>query len=548
MTINYHHNRRPKNFLVRKVRESLPEYYTSEFPKLVSFLENYYEFLDDSIGASSFDDNVRQLFAQRDVHAAETQSLNSIISEITGGLPNGDNFTDARFYATRLAELAKNKGTRFAAEEFFRAFFQQEVTISYPKDDIFVIGPGPYPGVAVDSSDASVSLIGVDGGKVLQNYRLYQIYSILIKSGLSVDTWRELYKKFVHPAGWYFQGEVEIVGEGNLALNFTDLPGEQDSVSTPVIGEALLSPVAPFVQMTALFDSGARSYRASLDDLVSKYQDFRVFELNNIYGTVDKVITPNSFTFDNNRRRRVFDIASDEINFSATNGYDRNNPTLRLVGTISEWNNHKGTADSNFGAYSNAPNSGVSMGTMSTTDSTGFISENTTVMVTANLNDSTTGAPGENYYRHYTTKHKVDLTGVEYLNYWVNRAKSGQWGNEPQGNNPGESLRFNFGQKIDDSTGEITSPSRLDSAGPAEIQFGPNTWVNRNIYIKNIADSNVFLEFSQAGNQFGDVKDNWAFTNVYALTAYDSDGPDMSLETETMDNEMFTRYTSDSSF
>ena len=41
----------------------------------------------NSIGASSFDDNVRQLFAQRDVHAAETQSLNSIISEITGGLP-----------------------------------------------------------------------------------------------------------------------------------------------------------------------------------------------------------------------------------------------------------------------------------------------------------------------------------------------------------------------------------------------------------------------------------------------------------------------------
>ena len=42
---------------------------------------------------------------------------------------------------------------------------------------------------------------------------------------------------------------------------------------------------------------------------------------------------------------------------------------------------------------------------------------------------------------------------------------------------------------IDDSTGEITSPSRLDSAGPSEIQFGSNTWVNRNIYIKNIVES-----------------------------------------------------------
>ena len=120
MPINYHHNRRSKNFLVRKVKDALPEFYTSDFPKLVTFLENYYEFLDDSIGASSFDDDIRQLFSQRDVHAASTTSLNSIISEITGGLPNGDNFTDPSFYATRLAELARNKGTRFSIEETFR--------------------------------------------------------------------------------------------------------------------------------------------------------------------------------------------------------------------------------------------------------------------------------------------------------------------------------------------------------------------------------------------------------------------------------------------
>lgn len=306
MTINYHHNRRPKNFLIRKVRDALPEFYTSEFPKLVSFLENYYEFLDDSVGASSFDDDIRQLFAQRDVHEAKTQSLNSIISEITGGLPNGDNFTDARFTATRLAELAKNKGTRFATEEFFRTFFQQEAIISYPKDDIFVIGPGPYPGVDVDSSDASVSLIGAESGKVIQDYQLYQLYSILIKSGLSVTTWRELYKKFMHPAGWYFQGEVELVGQGDFGLGFMDLNADSirpAAFATAIVGEAVSAPIAPFVEMTALYDSGGRSYRASLADTISKYQDLTATDINKFYHSVEQLITPNSFTFDDSAAR-----------------------------------------------------------------------------------------------------------------------------------------------------------------------------------------------------------------------------------------------------
>ena len=46
MSIDYHSQRRLKNFNVRKVREALPEFYTTEFPTLVTFLEKYYDFLD----------------------------------------------------------------------------------------------------------------------------------------------------------------------------------------------------------------------------------------------------------------------------------------------------------------------------------------------------------------------------------------------------------------------------------------------------------------------------------------------------------------------
>ena len=52
--IQYHYNRRPRNFLHRKVREALPEFFTQDYPNLVTFLEKYYDYLD-SDGASSFD-------------------------------------------------------------------------------------------------------------------------------------------------------------------------------------------------------------------------------------------------------------------------------------------------------------------------------------------------------------------------------------------------------------------------------------------------------------------------------------------------------------
>ena len=51
--IQYHYNRRPRNFLHRKVRDALPEYFTQDYPKLITFLEKYYDYLD-SDGASSF--------------------------------------------------------------------------------------------------------------------------------------------------------------------------------------------------------------------------------------------------------------------------------------------------------------------------------------------------------------------------------------------------------------------------------------------------------------------------------------------------------------
>ena len=131
MAIDFASKRRFKNFQVRKVREALPEYFTSEFPKLVSFVEKYYDFLDSADATHSFGDDLKQIFATKDIGEMPSELLNSYVNELAANLETGGNFTDTRFALRRLAQFLRLKGSRFSAEEFFRLFFQQKAEIVY---------------------------------------------------------------------------------------------------------------------------------------------------------------------------------------------------------------------------------------------------------------------------------------------------------------------------------------------------------------------------------------------------------------------------------
>ena len=290
MAIDYQSKRRFKSFQNRKVRESLPEFYTSEFPTLVTFLEKYYDFLDSADGTHAFGDNARQFFATKDIREMPSDLLNNLVSELAGGLNTGENFTDTRYALTRLAELARTKGSRFSLEEFFRLFFQQRAEVEYGKESIFKVGD-------------SASQIGVESIRFIQNNALFQTFGLLVKTGLSVDTWSELYKKFVHPSGFFFAGQVvsdtEAISSPTAPIVLFD-----SSPGPSIISEASAPFSLPFVQLTSLIDSGGGNVRQSnLNELVSDYQNFSLSELDTTYHTVRQIITPNSFTFDDSSIR-----------------------------------------------------------------------------------------------------------------------------------------------------------------------------------------------------------------------------------------------------
>ncbi len=284
--IQYHYNRRPRNFLHRKVREALPEFFTQDYPKLVTFLEKYYDYLD-SDGASSFDYRLRKIYQTRDTQETTSDLLKFLIEEIAGG-NTGGNFIDPNFYAQRIHELHRTKGSRFSIEEFFRAFFQQNVEVEYPKKDIFTLGA---------DSAGPLSKIGAESNKFIRNDALYQVFSILIKSPISQSTWIELYKKFVHPAGFYIAGQVvtDVEAIGTLSAPLAIL----DSAARIIEGVGTEVVIAPFTQLTGLLDSAdGTTVRVGLDQKINVYQSLTVAQLQGFYRNIEQIITPNSFTFD----------------------------------------------------------------------------------------------------------------------------------------------------------------------------------------------------------------------------------------------------------
>ena len=71
------------NFHRSMVKEVLPEYFTDEYPNLITFLEGYYEFLDsgDNFGAL-----IQDLYTIRDVEASSLTHLDNMFKEFAQGM------------------------------------------------------------------------------------------------------------------------------------------------------------------------------------------------------------------------------------------------------------------------------------------------------------------------------------------------------------------------------------------------------------------------------------------------------------------------------
>ena len=193
-----------------------------------------------------------------------------VIKEIGNGLQSASFFHQPRLMAKLLGAFYRSKGTLVSAEGFFKGFFNQEATVEYPKDQIFIVGE---------------SNVGFEGQKFIQDNTIYQIFSILIRTGISTRDYEALYKKFVHPAGWHFRGEVLLPNQVTVGIGQVF---SGDSVRPP--------------ELIIDSDNGI-PHRLSLVSTIATYQSLTSGQLEKFYSNLAELLTPNSFTFDDSNLR-----------------------------------------------------------------------------------------------------------------------------------------------------------------------------------------------------------------------------------------------------
>ena len=284
-------NRRKITLRTSKVGEVVPEYFEEDNSKFITFLEKYHDHLDSN-QTHGFGHIINELIYARDVAQTSTANLDELIKEIGNGLQASSFFKQPRLMAKLLGEFYRTKGSLNSAEGFFRGFFNQEAEISYPKNNIFIVGQ---------------SQTGAESQRFIQDNGRFQIFSILVKCGISVSDYQNLYKKFVHPAGFHFAGDVLTATEATLGPDALGAAAEgvakidSADASVKIVQSAALVLATPFSDITGIQDSSTGvGVRTRLDQSISDFtsDSSTAATLGNFYTSIKELIQTNSFTFD----------------------------------------------------------------------------------------------------------------------------------------------------------------------------------------------------------------------------------------------------------
>lgn len=153
--------------------------------KIITLLRDYYNYIN-SEGQPSYE--INSLVDNHDIDEVSQKYIDEIAATFAASVPPAKFIDPRRFYKLAL-EYYKKRGSEDSVYSFFRIFFNEFVSIAYPKESIFV-----------SSGDRSTT----SDRFRLQDGEFYQDFSYVLRSENPSDEWRSAYARFVHPAGLKF--------------------------------------------------------------------------------------------------------------------------------------------------------------------------------------------------------------------------------------------------------------------------------------------------------------------------------------------------------
>jgi|LWDU01.1.fsa_nt_gi hypothetical protein len=134
-------NHRPSSFNISsEVSTVLPQHISSSAPDLVTFLEKFLEFMETDNKSLFYLNSISDV---RDIDEAEDIFLARLQNEIGQAVPRQFP-VEPRLLYKHLTELYRSRGTIDSIKAFFRLFYDDEVEIYFPKDDLFAPSDGRW--------------------------------------------------------------------------------------------------------------------------------------------------------------------------------------------------------------------------------------------------------------------------------------------------------------------------------------------------------------------------------------------------------------------
>lgn len=160
---------------------NVSEYFESNVSTLLELLDSYYEYLNSKDQASF---TLNNLTRQHDIDVADEYYLEQIRRTIAISTPTESIFDKRRLYKI-LLDFYHARGSAESIEAFFKLFFNENVTIWYPKDYLF---------------DTSGSRSVASANFRIQDSYKWQDFSYIV-DGVIDPSWRKEFERFIHPAG-----------------------------------------------------------------------------------------------------------------------------------------------------------------------------------------------------------------------------------------------------------------------------------------------------------------------------------------------------------
>ena len=144
-----------KALLSSLVKNHVPGFVRDEYPTFILFLEKYYEWLETTQQVSNELHNLKNSF---DIDASNNFYLEQLRQDLLPYFPS-EIMADKRLFLKLIGAFYRTNGTQDSIKFLFRALYNENIDIYYPKDDILIASDGKWVlplALRIDTNDSNI--------------------------------------------------------------------------------------------------------------------------------------------------------------------------------------------------------------------------------------------------------------------------------------------------------------------------------------------------------------------------------------------------------